>query len=493
MKRLQDLEFDNTYAELGDSFHDRVMPSPFPDPYPVAFNPDAAGLLGLDPAEAERPEFLEIFSGQRKLPAMDPVAMIYAGHQFGVFVPQLGDGRAMLLGEIPGVDGTRWDVQLKGAGPTAFSRGGDGRAVLRSTIREYLCSEAMHGLGIPTTRALAIIGSDMPVYREGVETAAILTRLAPSHVRFGSFEVFYHRGQYDKVRVLADHVIEQHYPELTSEPEPYLALLDVIARRTAETIARWQAVGFAHGVMNTDNMSVLGLTIDYGPFGFLDAYDPEFVCNHSDHGGRYAFSRQPEIGLWNLGCLGHAMLCLIADEEAEAAEKARSVLEQYGPHYGRQYAGLMQAKLGLRERRAEDRHLVDRLLVLMAEGGTDYTLFFRALCDFEENGGNTRLRDMIVDREGFDTWAADYAARLAAEGEDAGARRARMRRVNPKYVLRNYMAEIAIAKAINARDYSEIETLRRLLADPFAEHPAMEHYAGLPPDWAEQVRVSCSS
>ena len=493
MTRLQDLPFENTYAALGESFYDRPMPSPFPDPYLIAFNPAAAELIELDPGEAQRPEFLQVFSGQQKLPDMDPVAMIYAGHQFGVFVPQLGDGRAMLLGEIPGGDGTRWDIQLKGAGPTAYSRGGDGRAVLRSTIREYLCSEAMHGLGIPTTRALAIIGSDMPVYREGVETAAILTRLAPSHVRFGSFEVFYHRGQFDRVRTLADHVIEQHYPELAGESEPYLALLEQIAYRTADLIARWQAVGFAHGVMNTDNMSVLGLTMDYGPFGFIDAYDPGFVCNHSDHGGRYAFKRQPEIGLWNLGCLGHAMLCLIAEDEAEAAEKAKAVLERYGPRFGTRYAELMQAKLGLRERRADDRHLVERLLALMAEGGTDYTLFFRQLSDFEPDGPNQPLRDMILDREGFDAWSRDYAARLRGEGEPAEDRARRMRRVNPKYVLRNYMAEIAIARAVNGHDFGEIEVLRQLLARPFDEHPELAHYAGLPPDWADQVRVSCSS
>lgn len=493
MNRLQDLQFDNSYAALGESFYDRPVPSACEEPYLVAFNDTAASLIDLDPTEAQRPEFLQIFSGQAKLPGMDPVAMLYAGHQFGVFVPQLGDGRAMLLGEVPGSDGQRWDIQLKGAGPTAYSRGGDGRAVLRSTIREYLCSEAMAGLEIPTTRALAIVGSDMPVYREGVETAAILTRLAPSHVRFGSFEVFYHRGQFERVRELADHVIEQHYPELETRAEPYLSLLEQIAFRTADLIAQWQAVGFAHGVMNTDNMSVLGLTMDYGPFGFVDAYDPGFICNHSDHGGRYAFKRQPEIGLWNLGCLGHAMLCLIDEDEAEAVEKAKGVLERYGPRFGQRYAELMQGKLGLRERHPEDRHLVERLLDLMAEGGTDYTLFFRALCDFRVDGENRSLRDMILDREAFDAWAGDYAARLRAEGEDETIRTERMRRLNPKYVLRNYMAEVAIAKAINGRDFSEIEALRELLASPFDEHPQMEHYAGLPPDWAEQVRVSCSS
>ena len=494
MRRLQELQFDNSYAALGESFHDRPLPAPFPDPYLVDFNPAVAELIGLHPEEAARPEFLHIFSGQQKLPAMDPVAMLYAGHQFGVFVPQLGDGRAMLLGEVVAPDGSRHELQLKGAGPTQYSRGGDGRAVLRSTIREYLCSEAMHGLGIPTTRALAMVGSDLPIYREGVETAAILTRVAPSHLRFGSFEVFYHRGQFDKVRQLADHLIARHYPELADSATPYLDLLAEITRRTAGLIARWQAVGFAHGVMNTDNMSVLGLTLDYGPFGFLDAYDPGFVCNHSDHGGRYAFHRQPQIGLWNLGCLAHAMLCLIDTDEAAAAEQARAVLEStYGPHYGRSYAGLMQAKLGLREPRETDGELVERLLALLAEGGTDYTIFFRQLADFAPGSDNRDLRDMVLDREGFDAWARDYADRLQGEGLPQAGRAAAMRTVNPKYVLRNYMAEIAIAKAVTGRDYSEIATLRELLARPFDEHPGMERYAGLPPDWADRVRVSCSS
>ena len=493
MRRLESLPFHNSYASLPEAFYDRPMPAPFPDPYLVSFNPQVAELIGLDPAEAARPEFFEIFTGQGKLPSMEPVAMLYAGHQFGVFVPQLGDGRAMLLGEVVGPSGKRWDLQLKGAGPTQFSRGGDGRAVLRSSIREYLCSEAMHGLGIPTTRALCVIGSDLMVYREGVETAAILTRVAPSHVRFGNFEVFYHRGQYDRVRQLADYLIEHHFTELADEPERYLRLLGEITRRTAELIARWQAVGFSHGVMNTDNMSVLGLTIDYGPYGFMDGYDPGFVCNQSDHRGRYAFDRQPQIGLWNLGCLGHAMLCLIDEREEAAAEKAMDVIEQDGPIFGRSYAALMQEKLGLATRQAEDGALVERLLALMAEGQTDYTLFFRQLGEFVQGARNEAVRNMILDREGFDAWAAEYAARLGAESSEDDSRRERMHRVNPKYVLRNYMAEIAIAKAVNGKDFSEVDALLRLVQSPFDEHPELARYAGLPPDWADQVRVSCSS
>lgn len=493
MLTLADLRFDNSFSRLPGAFYDRPSPAPFPDPYLVSFNPRAAELIGLDPAEARRPEFLQVFSGQGILEGMEPLAAIYAGHQFGVYVPQLGDGRALLLGEVVNARGERWDLQLKGAGPTAFSRGADGRAVLRSSIREYLACEAMHALGIPTTRALAILGSDMPVYRERPESAAIVVRMAPSHVRFGSFEVFYHRGQGERLRELADYVIAHHFPQLLDAGDKYLALLAEVTARTARLIAQWQAVGFAHGVMNSDNMSILGLTLDYGPYGFMEAYDPDFVCNYSDHRGRYAFDQQPRIGLWNLGCLAHALLPLIDSNEEAAAERAREVLEGYGPQYGRAYAGHMQAKLGLATREEGDAELVKRLLDLMRQAGTDYTIFFRALCDFRADADRSPLRDQFLDRAGFDAWASDYAARLAREGSVDAERAARMRRVNPKYILRNYLAEIAIARAVADKDFSEVDRLLDLLSRPFDEQPEMESYAAPPPDWAAQIQVSCSS
>jgi hypothetical protein len=493
MTRLEDLVFDNTYAGLPEGFYDRPDLGSFPEPYLVSANPAVAELIGLDPAELQRPEFLAVFSGRERLEGMQPLAMGYAGHQFGVYVPQLGDGRATLLGEVRNGAAHTWDLQLKGAGPTRYSRGGDGRAVLRSTIREYLASEAMHALGIPTTRALAILGSDLPVYREGVETAAMLIRVAPSHVRFGSFEYFYHQGRHDRVSELADYVLAHHFPELLGREDRYLELLRVVTRRTARLIAQWQAVGFAHGVMNSDNMSILGLTLDYGPYGFMEAYDPGLVCNHSDHRGRYAFDRQPQIGLWNLGCLAHGMLCLLGRDEEAAAEQARSVLEEYGPEFGRQYAGLMQAKLGLRERSAGDAALIDRLLGLMRADRVDYTILFRRLGDFRPGERSTPLRDLFLQREAFDAWAADYAGRLAQEGGEDTERRERMNRSNPKYVLRNYMAEIAIAKAVADRDYSEVDRLLRLVQAPFDEHEDMREYAGLPPDWSGRIVVSCSS
>ena len=486
---LEALNFDNSYGRLPADFYVRLSPTPIADPYLVSFNPDAAGLIDLDPDEVKRPEFAEYFSGNRILPSSDPLSMIYAGHQFGVYVPQLGDGRAILLGEVSNRSGKRWDLQLKGAGRTPFSRQGDGRAVLRSTIREYLCSEAMHGLGIPTSRALCIVGSDQKVYRETPETAAVLLRLAPSHVRFGSFEVFYYRDQFEQIRILADYVITLHYPHLREAVDRYPRFLKEVADHTARLLARWQAVGFSHGVMNTDNMSILGLTFDYGPFGFMDGYDPEYICNHSDHGGRYAFNRQPGIGLWNLSCLAQALIPLMSVEEAQNA------LSDYERVFAAQFEDGMRRKLGLKEPREEDADLVAGLLNLMAEDRVDYPRFFRTLGRFRQDQAdqNSSLRDMFLHREGFDAWAERYRSRLAAEQGRDEERRERMDRVNPKYVLRNYLAQTAIRKATEDRDYSEIDRLRLLLKNPYDEQTSMEAYAALPPDWAQDIHVSCSS
>jgi uncharacterized protein YdiU (UPF0061 family) len=482
-------DFDNTFARLPGAFHTRLQPTPLAAPYLVAFNPSAAGLIGLDPAFLGTAEFVEIFSGNRVPRGADPVAAVYAGHQFGTYVPQLGDGRALLLGEAIGPDHRRWDLQLKGAGRTPYSRMGDGRAVLRSTIREYLCSEAMHGLGIPTTRALAITGSDDPVVRETTETAAVLTRMAPCHVRFGSFEVFFYRKQHEQIRALADYVLREHYPELMAAEKPYVSLLAEVVYRTAELVARWQTVGFCHGVMNTDNMSILGLTIDYGPYGFLDAFDWNHVCNHSDDGGRYAYNMQPKIAHWNLYCLGQALLPLMEMEEAETA------LQKFEPAFETAYATLMRAKLGLRTSEEGDAALMQGLLGMMQASRTDFTIFFRSLSLFDSSpdATNDKLRDQFTAREGFDAWAGEYRARLSREGSVDAGRRDRMDLVNPAYVLRNWMAEEAIARARGNRDYTLIEELRVLLADPFNEQPGMARYAGYPPDWAGGISVSCSS
>ena len=489
MKTLEQLQFNNTYVELPDEFYSRLNTSPLSNQHLISFNQQAAELIELHPDEVMRDDFVDIISGKKQLPGYEPLAMCYSGHQFGHYVPRLGDGRAILLGQVVTDAGERWDLQLKGAGPTEYSRGSDGRAVLRSTIREYLCSEAMHGLGIPTTRALCMIGSDTEVYREQIEPGAMLLRMAPSHVRFGSFEYFYYTQQHDKLRRLADHVIEQHYVEFKQEANPYLALLKQAIKTTAELIASWQSVGFAHGVMNTDNMSIHGLTLDYGPYGFLDTYQPDFICNHSDHQGRYAFNKQPDIGAFNLSCLAQALLPLLHEAPETAAEIAMAGLNEYKHFYVNQYAELMRKKLGLLDQQKHDQALCDHLLRIMHKNNVDYTILFRTLSTEDA----ATARDLFIDRAAFDNWYVDYQQRLASESSDAQQRSKRMQRTNPKYILRNYMAELAIEKATRSQDYSEIDSLLSLLQKPFDEQPDNDVYAEHPPEWAGQISVSCSS
>ena len=486
---LDNLPFSNSFAALPPAFYSRVAPTAFETaPTLIHFNTQAAALLDLDPSVQQDPRFVATFSGGQRLPGMDPIAMLYAGHQFGHYVPQLGDGRAIILGETVNRRGEKWELQLKGCGQTPYSRGSDGRAVLRSSIREYLCGEAMHGLGIPTTRGLCLIGSADEVHREHIETGAMLTRLAPSHVRFGSFEVFYYRDQHEQVRTLADYVITQHYPELADQPDRYLRFLQTVIERTARLLAQWQAVGFAHGVMNTDNMSILGLTLDYGPYGFMEAYHPGFVCNHSDHQGRYAFDQQPQIGLFNLSCLAQALLPLLEIEAAKAA------LESYQTHFTRHYHNLMAQKLGFAQPDAMVVHLLDELLAQMHASRIDYTLLFRALGAVPSNSNETAtaLRDQFVDRERFDRWLDGYRTHLRAGARDDNARRPAMLATNPKYVLRNYLAQAVIEKAEQG-DYSGIERLLTVLRAPYDEHPQLAHYAEPPPAWAGDIQVSCSS
>ena len=489
LHRLEELAFDNTYARLPEAFYAKLNPTPFTDPpYLVGFNPAAAALIDLHPDEHQRPEFADLFGGSLLVPGMEPLAMLYSGHQFGVYVPQLGDGRAILLGEVVNKRGERWDLHLKGAGMTPFSRDGDGRSVLRSAIREYLCSEAMAGLGIPSTRALCIVGSDQKVFRERIETAATIVRMAPSHVRFGTFEVFYYRQQHEHLRQLADYTIGLHFPHLAAAQDKYARFFAEVVERTADLVARWQAAGWAHGVLNTDNMSILGLTLDYGPYGFLDDYDAGFICNHSDHSGRYAFNQQPYIGLWNLSCLAQALLPLAPKEELKAA------LDAYTPIQQARYRSLMRAKLGLEEEQDGDAELLQELLSLLQGSRVDYARFFRELGTFRSDAppSSHSLREWFLNPERFDAWAVQYGERLRREASQDEARRARMQRVNPKYVLRNYLAQIAIEKA-QQKDFSEIARLLSLLQAPFDEHPGLESYAASPPNWGKHIAVSCSS
>jgi uncharacterized protein YdiU (UPF0061 family) len=472
-------------SALGADFYTCLPPQPLPDPHWISRNHALARELGLDPQWLASDEALRGFAGAAVLPGSEPLASVYSGHQFGHWAGQLGDGRALLLGELDTPQG-QIEVQLKGAGRTPYSRMGDGRAVLRSSIREYLCSEAMHGLGIPTTRALCLAGSPAPVVREEIETAAVVTRVAPSFLRFGHFEHFCHTGQRAQLGQLADHVIARFYPECRDAAQPYAALLEAVTRRTAALMAQWQAVGFCHGVMNTDNMSILGLSIDYGPFQFLDGFKPDHICNHSDSGGRYAFNRQPSVAHWNLFCLGQALMPLIVDQD-----KALAALEVYQGVFSQAMAAQLAAKLGLEAAEGEqDAALIDDALALLAAEQVDHTIFWRRLCDLRERGGREAVRDLFLDRAAFDAWADRYLARTQAM--DPQALRQRMRSANPKYVLRNHLAEEAI-RAAKAGDFAPVDNLLAVLQSPFDEHPEHEAWAGFAPAWAAHLEISCSS
>lgn len=495
MKKLHQLQFNNQFSTLSDAYYTKVKPTPLAHSHMVSFSPSAVGLMGIDPKEFSGADAAEYFSGAKSFSSADPLAMLYAGHQFGHFVPQLGDGRAILLGGVVNPYGDTWEWQLKGAGLTAYSRGGDGRAVLRSTVREYLCSEAMHGLGIATTRALCMTASDEEVYREQIETGAMVLRMAPSHIRFGSFEVFYYRNQHEEIKQLADFVIQHHYPEHQESATPYLNLLESVVLRTAKLMAQWQLVGFAHGVMNTDNMSILGLTLDYGPFGFLDEYNPDYICNHSDHQGRYAFDKQPSIGLWNLTCLAQTFLPIINVDDGEAAaESAQAILAKYEPALIAEYARGMRNKLGLMEAKDGDQALSADLLALMHKNSADYTNVFRALSRLQiaSPESDSRIRDQFLDRDAFDAWVCRYRERLQQENSHDAVRHKLMLANNPKFILRNYLAQQAIEKA-EKRDYSEVDNLLHVLLSPFDEHPEFEHYAIDPPSWSKEISISCSS
>jgi uncharacterized protein YdiU (UPF0061 family) len=464
------------------------MPTPLPAPYFVAASAKAAQLLGIAPAELSNEDFVAVFTGNRVAARSQPLAAVYSGHQFGVWAGQLGDGRAILLGELETPQGPM-ELQLKGAGLTPYSRMGDGRAVLRSSIREFLCSEAMAALGIPTTRALVVTGSQQGVVRENVETAAVVTRMSPSFVRFGSFEHWYYRDKPEELRTLADYVINTFYPELLGTANPYKGLLEEATRRTAHMIAHWQAVGFMHGVMNTDNMSILGLTLDYGPFGFMEAFDPDHICNHTDQHGRYSYANQPPVGHWNCYALGNALLLLIGN-----VEDAQQALDLYQPEFARKTDELLHAKLGLATSLDSDRELLDDMFKLMQDNHADFTLFFRRLGELriDDPGHDEPVRDLILDRPAFDAWAARYRDRLRQENSVDAERRERMMRTNPKFVLRNYLAQVAIERAQNG-DFSEVQKLLSVLERPFDEQPENESYAALPPDWASHLEVSCSS
>ena len=484
------------YSTLGDAFQTPVHPQALPAPYWVCRNAALAREIGLSDDWLHNhdtmQEVLETLTGNNVPTGLQPTASVYSGHQFGQWAGQLGDGRALSLGQFQ----NGLEVQLKGAGRTPYSRGGDGRAVLRSSIREFLCSEAMHGLGIATTRALCVTGSDAPIYRETAETAAVVTRTSPSFIRFGQFEHFSHNGMHAELKQLADFVIDNFYPECRDSTayngNPYAAFLEAVSLRTAEMVAKWQAVGFCHGVMNTDNMSILGLTLDYGPFQFLDAFNPAHICNHTDSLGRYAYNKQPNVAYWNLFCLGQALLPLIEDQEL-----ALAALEPYKTAFPNALMTQMRTKLGFSNPLIAfegDRTLVETIQKLLAQDKVDYTLFWRNLSHVMNTKAavttSDLVRDMFIDRAEFDAWMLQYSELFRQQKQ--GLEPNLMLKTNPKFVLRNYLGEQAIAKA-KLKDFSEVETLLKLLQTPYDEHIGNERFADLPPDWAADIEISCSS
>lgn len=486
MKSLTDLTFDNRFARLGDAFSSPVQPAPIDAPRLVVASAQAMALLDLDPAQADDPLFAELCAGHKLWRTAEPRAMVYSGHQFGGYSPRLGDGRGLLLGEVRNAAGEHWDLHLKGAGQTPYSRAGDGRAVLRSSIREFLASEYLHALGIPSSRALCVIGSSTPVWRERQETAATVLRLAPSHIRFGHFEYFYYNQQPEQLKALIEHVLSCHFPECREQAQPYLALLRTVVERNAELIAHWQAYGFCHGVMNSDNMSILGITFDFGPYAFLDDFDAQHICNHSDDHGRYSFSNQVPIAHWNLSALAQALTPFI---EVEAL---RQTLGLFLPLYQAHYLDLMRKRLGLTRAADGDEALIQRLLQLMQGSAVDYSRFFRRLGEQAPAQAVASLRDDFVDLAGFDQWAADYCARAAEADDDQDARRTRMHAVNPLYVLRNYLAQQAI-EAAEQGDYGPVRELHAVLSRPFEAQAGMARYAERPPQWGKHLAISCSS
>ncbi|WP_345797989.1 YdiU family protein [Castellaniella sp. MT123] len=478
-----------SFASLPTSFYTRVAPRRLTEPRLLHANPAAAALIGLGTQDLSSPDFLDLCSGQGRLNGIEPLATVYSGHQFGVWAGQLGDGRAHLLGDVGGPEGT-WEVQLKGSGRTPYSRMGDGWAVLRSSVREYLASEAMAGLGIPTTRALALVASRDPVMRETPETAAVVTRLSPSFVRFGHFEHWGHSAA--EQAALLNYVVTHWFPECrvgtVTEPDlPATAcrLLTEVTRRTARLIAQWQLVGFCHGVMNTDNMSILGLTLDYGPYGFMDAFQADHVCNHTDTQGRYAWNAQPAVARWNLYRLAGSLLVLGC-----TASDLESCLAPFETEFLRAYHAGLARKFGLSDWHPEDAQLGDDWWALLHAQRADFTLAFRRLADVESDPAP--WLDLFADPGAAQAWLTRYQSRLVLSGPPATGRRAAMNAANPLYVLRNHLAQQAI-QAAQQGDPSEIDRLFDLLRDPYTERPGHESYARGPAADIPAVAVSCSS
>ena len=477
---LNNLEFQTTYLSLDDEFYDMTDPTPLDDPYLISFNPNAAKLIDLDSSSGDDPRFVELLNGTFIPKDVRPFSMCYAGHQFGHYVPRLGDGRAINLGSING-----WHLQTKGSGETRYSRTSDGRAAVPSSIREYLMSEAMYHLGIPTTRALGIIGSQTKILRNQIERGAIIMRMSPSWVRFGTFEYFYYFKEYDKLKSLTDYVIAESYPHLQNDEDRYFKFFCEVLERTAKLIAQWQGLGFCHGVMNTDNMSIAGLTIDYGPYAMLDDYDYGFVCNKTDRIGRYSYGEQPNISYWNLTMLSKALSPIIDKE------RMQKKLDDYGNFiYPDAYIDIMCQKLGLALRLDKDIELITELVGALQDAYVDYTLFFRTLSHYD--GERMPLYDIAMNPVVIHNWLDLYDARLSKETRTQPDRQKKMLKTNPKYVLKNYMLQDAITLA-ESGDFSKVKTLLHIASHPFDELPEFEYFANETPEEHKNICLSCSS
>jgi uncharacterized protein YdiU (UPF0061 family) len=487
------IPFDNSYARLPEAFHRRTPPTPVEAPRLIALNRRLAAELGLDPDALAGPEGAAAFAGNATLPGSDPIATAYAGHQFGQFVPQLGDGRAILLGEVVDAGGGRRDIQLKGAGLTPFSRRGDGRAALGPVLREYLVSEAMAALGVPTTRALAAAATGERVLRETSLPGAVLTRVASSHIRVGTFQFFAARRNLEALEALVAHALARHYPEAAAADTPALALLEGVVARQARLVAQWMHVGFVHGVMNTDNCSIAGETIDYGPCAFLDAYDPNAVFSSIDAHGRYAFARQPAIAQWNLARLAECLLPLIAADDDAAVARATEAVDAFRPAFEDAYLGGYRAKMGLRLESEGDAELVGDLLDRMAAGRADHTLAFRRLGAFAEGAPDEAIGGLFDDPGLFHQWGERYRARLGAEPDEPSVRRARMDRANPAIIPRNHQVEAAIRAAVEEDDLGPFHDLAAALAEPFERRHEGSVYADPPPRDAGPYRTFCGT
>jgi uncharacterized protein YdiU (UPF0061 family) len=498
------LAFDNSYARLPDRFYARVAPTKVGDPRVVRVNRPLAELLGASPDQLASSSGAALLVGNEIPPGAEPLALAYAGHQFGGFVPQLGDGRAILLGEVVGKDGQRRDIQLKGSGPTPFSRGGDGRATLGPMLREYLVSEAMAALGIPTTRALAVATTGEPVAREEVLPGAVLTRVAASHLRVGTFEFFAARGDRDALVALTSYALARHYPHAVGTGNDALALLECVIDAHATLVADWLGVGFIHGVMNTDNTALSGETLDYGPCAFLDEYDPSKRFSSIDHRGRYAFANQPRIAGWNMARLAETLLGLISDDDDEAIRLATERLSRFSPAFEAAHLRVLRAKLGLAERKAEetiegisdaaDRALADDLLRRLADNRVDYTLFFRRLCAAAADpSADAAILPLFPAPAAFTTWSEAWRRRIALEPRDPEARAASMKRANPAFIPRNHRIEEAIAAAVRHNDFQPFERLADVLARPYDDQPEVAYLAD-PPEPEERVeRTFCGT